>query len=109
MVFFTQEHDLRTSIKVYIKKVLECLEVFTLLDIATGDGTEIRLFFSLGLKIDTKSNWDWYEERPLVLYLSRWKGAMLLLLDETTKLHVTLGKWIALHHHDWIWFYSMKD
>ena len=34
---------------------------------------------------------------------------MSLLVDETKKLHTPLGKWIALPHHDWIWFYSMKD
>ena len=34
---------------------------------------------------------------------------MSLLVDETNKLHTPLGKWIALPHHDWIWFYSMKD
>ena len=34
---------------------------------------------------------------------------MTLLVDEKKKLHTPLGKWIALPHHDRIWFYSMKD
>ena len=34
---------------------------------------------------------------------------MTLLVDETKKIHIPLGKWIALPHHDCIWFYSMKD
>ena len=34
---------------------------------------------------------------------------MLFFVNGTSKLHVPLGKWNALPHHDWIWFYSMKD
>ena len=34
---------------------------------------------------------------------------MTLLVDETKKLHSPLGKWIAKPHHDWIWYYAMKD
>ena len=34
---------------------------------------------------------------------------MALLVDETKKLHTSLGQWIAKPHHDWIWYYAMKD
>ena len=55
---FNQEHDITTAVKISINKVRGYLEVFTLADIATGDGTKIRPCFVSGLKSDTKSNWD---------------------------------------------------
>ena len=32
---------------------------------------------------------------------------MDLLVDETQRLHTQLGKWVALPHHNWIWYYCM--
>ena len=92
MDIFSQEHDITTQAKTSINKVRGYLEVFTLSDIATGDGTKIRASFSLGLKSDTRSKWDWHKERPSALDISRWKGAMSLLVDETKKLHTPLSK-----------------
>ena len=109
MEIFTQEHDITTAVKTSINKVRGCLAVFTLAEIATGEGTKILPCFASGIKIDTKSNWDWHEERPSVLDSSRWKVAMLLLVDETAKLHAPLGKRISLTHHDLIWLYSMNN
>ena len=40
------------------------LEVFSLADITTGDGTKIRPCFKYVIKGDTVSSWDWAEERP---------------------------------------------
>ena len=104
-----KEHDINTTVMSSINRVRGYLEVFTLADITTGDGNKIRPCFLLGSKSDTNSLWDWHEERPSLLDISRWKWAMTLLVDETKKLHTSLGKWIAKPHHDWIWYYAMKD
>ena len=42
MDIFYQEHDITTTVKISINKVRGYLEVFTLADIATDDGTRIR-------------------------------------------------------------------
>ena len=104
-----KEHNITTKESTSINKVRGYLEVFTLADITTGDGNKIRQCFKLGIKSDTKSLWDWHEERPSQLDLAEWKRAMTLLVDGTNKLHKPLGKWIAKPHHDWLWYYSMKD
>ena len=104
-----KEHDIPTAVSTSINRVRGYLEVFTLADITTGDGNKIRQCFQLGSKSDTKSLWDWHEERPSPLDFSRWKWAVTLLVDETKKLHTPLGKWIATPHHDWLWYYAMKD
>ena len=92
MDIFYQEHGITTTVKKSINKVRGYLEVFTLADIATGDGTKMRPCFSLSLKSDTKSNLYWHEERPSALYISRWKGAISLIFDESKNLHELLGK-----------------
>ena len=109
MDIFSKEHDITPTVMTSINRVRGYLEVFTLDDIATGDGTKIRPCFILGIKSDTKSLWDWHEERLSPLDISRWKWAMTLLVDETKKLHTPLGRWISKPHHNWIWFYSMEE
>ena len=34
---------------------------------------------------------------------------MTLLVGETKKMHTPLGKWIATPHHDWLWYYAIKE
>ena len=107
MDIFILDHDFRASDLTSINRVRCYLEVYSLADIATGDGTMIRQCYKAGLRGDTYSTWDWHKERPSPHDFSRWKWALTFLLDETQRLHVPLGKWVALPHHDWIWYYCM--
>ena len=109
MDILSKDHDITPTMMSSINRVRGYLEVFTLADIATGDGTKIRQCFIQGTKSDTTSLWEWHEERPSALDFTNWKWAMTLLIDETKKLHKQLGKWIAKPHHDWIWFYSRQQ
>ena len=63
MDIFSKEHDITLTVMTSINRLRGYLEVFTLADIATGDSTKIRPCFILGIKSDTKSLWDWHEER----------------------------------------------
>ena len=105
----SKDHDIIPTMMTSINRVRGYLEVFTLADIATGDGTKIRQCFIQGTKCDTTSLWEWHEERPSALDFTNWKWAMTLLIDETKKLHKQLGKRIAKPHHDWIWFYFRQQ
>ena len=58
MDIFYKEHDITPKVMVYINRVPGYLEVFTLADIATGDGTKIRPCFILEIKSDTRFLWD---------------------------------------------------
>ena len=75
---FTKDNDITTAVRMSNNKVWGYHEVFTLADVATSDGTKIRPCLSVRLKSDTKSNWDWQEERPSALDRPRWKEPMLL-------------------------------
>ena len=108
MDIFRIDHDLTPADRISINRVRCHLEVFSLADIATGDGSKIRLCYKLGLRSDTTSSWDWHEERPSSHDFSRWKWAMTLLVDETQSLYPHLGKWVALPHHHWLWYYCMS-
>ena len=68
-----KEHDINTTVMASINRVRGYLEVFTLADITTGDGHKIRQCFLIGAKSDTNSLWDWHEEQPSPLDISRWK------------------------------------
>ena len=92
MDIFYQEREVTPIVKTAINRVRGYLEVFTLADIATRYGIKICPCFVLGIKSDTKSMQDWYEERSAALDISRWKWAMTLLVGETKKIHTQLGK-----------------
>ena len=64
MDIFIQDHSLSSALLVPINQVYCYLEVFSLADIETGDGTCIRSCYSQGQGGDTHSQWDWHEERP---------------------------------------------
>ena len=58
MNILSQEHEITPTVKTSINRVRGYLEVFTLIDIATGDGIQICPCFVLEMKSDTKSKWD---------------------------------------------------
>ena len=58
MDIFFQDHSLSSAILVSINRVRCYLEVFSLADIATGDGTRLRSCYSQGQRGDTHSQWD---------------------------------------------------
>ena len=64
MDIFRIEQNLTTADLISINRVRCYLEVFSLADIATGDGSKIRTCYKLGLHGDTTSSWDWHEEQP---------------------------------------------
>ena len=100
MDIFMINHDLTTADLISINRVRCYLEVFSLSNIATGDGSKIRPCYKFGLRSNTTSSWDWHEERPPHQDFPRWKWAINLLVNETQRLHTQLGKWVALPHHD---------
>ena len=91
MDILSKDHDITPTMMSSINRVRGYLEVFTLADIATGDGAKIRQCFIQGTKSDTTSLWEWHEERPSALDFTNWKWAMTLLIDETKKLHKQLS------------------
>ena len=90
-----------------INRVRCHLEVYSLADITTGNGTKLQHCFKLGEKTDNKSTWDWHEEQPSEHDISRWRWALSLLVDETQRLKTPLGAWTACPHHSWIWHYHL--
>ena len=102
------DYDLTPADQISINRVRCYLEVFSLADIATGDGSRIRPCYKYGQRGDTISSWDWHEEQPSCHDFSRWKWALTLLVDQTQRLHTPLGKWLALPHHHWSWYYCMS-
>ena len=106
---FFQDHSLPPNILVSINRVRCYLEVFSLADITTGDGTRIRSCYLQGNRGDTHSKSDWHEKQPSVRDFNRWRNSMPLLLDETKRLHRPLGKWLAQPHHCWRWHYDMPN
>ena len=102
------DYDLTPADQISINRVRCYLEVFSLADIATGDGSRIRPCYKYGQRGDTISSWDWHEEQPSRHDVSRWKWALTLLVNQTQRLHTPLGKWLALPHHHWSWYYCMS-
>ena len=52
-----QEYEITPAVKISINRVQGYLKVFTLADIATGDGIKILSCFVLGIKSDTQNKW----------------------------------------------------
>ena len=109
MDILRNKHDILPSILLSINRVHCYLEVYSMTDIATGDGTKIRNNFLLGTPSDSNSIWDWHCESPFSQDFTHWKWAMTLLSDERQILLNPLGPWTALPHHKWIWLYSLQE
>ena len=82
------------------------LQLFFILDIATGDGLKIRNNYAQGYRGDTVSKWDWHKEHPSNEDFVHWKWAMTLLIDERNLLHNPLGNRITKPHHKWKWYFE---
>ena len=63
MDVFIIDHDLTTADLISINRVRCYLKVFSLADIATGDGSKIRTCYKFGQRSNTTSSWDWHEEQ----------------------------------------------
>ena len=73
MIFLRNNHDIRPSILLSINLVRCYLEVYSLADIVTGDGTNIRKNYLLGTPSDSRSTWDWHRESPSSQDFTQWK------------------------------------
>ena len=109
MDIFISQHSLPTKTLQSINRVRCHLKVFSLADIATGDGMRICHKYLHGVKDDTDSIWEWPMEQPSQKDYGAWKSAMKLLLDERQFLHNPLGNWLAKPHLQWKWFYSPAE
>lgn len=79
-IFYT-EYNLPTSTLQSINRVRCHLQLFSLADLATGDGTKIRNQYILGLKDNLGSNWEWQIEQPSHKDIIAWKSAMKSLIN----------------------------
>ena len=59
-----QEDNVSTFILLSINRVRYIFQLFSLADIATGDGLRIRVDYAQERPGDTVSQWYWYEEHP---------------------------------------------
>ena len=109
MDIFINQHSLPTTILQSINRVRCYFKVFSLADIATGDGMRICNKYMHSTNNDMDSYWDWPMEQPSTKDYAHWKTAMALLLDERQFLLTPLGKWLAKPHLHWKWLYSPVD
>ena len=109
MDIFGKEHNIAPKVLQSINRVRCHLKVFSIADIATGDGLKIRKQYMLGLVEDTDSSWEWPLERPSSNDFKCWREAMNLLLDETKLLTTPVGCWIAKPHLTYHWYYCAEN
>ena len=109
MDIFLTEYILPTRTLQAINRVRCYFKVFSIADIATGDGLRITKQYLLGLDIKHESSWEWPLEQPSAQDFAQWTKAMKLLLDERQNLKFPVGSWIAQPHIRWHWFYSNTE
>ena len=104
-----QNYDLPKKTLQSINRVRCHLQVFSVADIATGDGLKIRNQFLIGSAEINESTWEWPLEQPSNKDFKCWKMAMNLLLDERSLLRHPVGRWLAQPHTRWKWFYAADE
>ena len=109
MDIFLNDYNLPKKMLQSINRVRCHLKVFSIADIATGDGMKIRSIYSVGTASNRQSIWEWPKEQPSCNDVKAWKRAMQLLLDERNMLKFPVGKWLAKPHIHWQWFYSYTE
>ena len=109
MDILLKDYDLPVKTLQSINRVRCHFKVFSVADIATGDGLQIRNQFISGLVEQNESIWEWPLEQPSNVDFKCWKHAMNLLLDERKSLKTPLGRWLAQPHIQWQWFYAENE
>ena len=92
-----------------INRVRCHLQVYSMADIATGDGLRLQQNIHLGLQQQVASSWDWHEECPSPHDVSCWRRAMPFLSNAQHVLHNSLGNWLALPHKQWCYYLEMQS
>lgn len=85
------------------------LQVLTMADIATGDGSSIRQNYLVGLPDCNKSSYIWQVEHPGQADFACWRRLITSFMTPTQVLHTRLGRWIAKPHRKWEWFYCCSS
>ena len=83
------------------------LQVFSLADIATGDGKTICRQFLIDNPYSMPSKWEWHRECPCPEDFRVWKRYLPTFLNASSVLHQPLGKWVNRSHCQLRWFYSV--
>ena len=94
-----------------IYDINECriyLQVFSVADIADGDGSRITKNALIGRRdVYRTSKWHWPDRpKPPESFWKKWRGAIetALLTTDTRFLRTKLGKWTSPTHQRWTWY-----
>ena len=109
MDIFMEDFDLTETTLKSINQVRCHYKVFSLADIATGDGLRIQGQYLRGFIGNVQSSWEWPLEQPSPRDFKSWREAMHALLDERKFLRSPMGCWLAKSHLTWVWYYSMTE
>ena len=81
------------------------LQVSTVSDIATFDGTEIEKEYFEVIRAKRKSQLEWpIQPKPSKIAIRMWKEALREFTDVDRKLKTTLGRWTNKGHQRWTFF-----
>ena len=94
------------SLSFPVNRVRCHLQIFSLADIATGDGLRIQNKFLQGRNESKESIWDWPLEQSSPRDFNEWRSAVSLLINERSLLKYPVGRWLAQPHSKIDWLYS---
>ena len=109
MNIFHTEYNLPIKTLQSINRARCHLQVFSLADLGTGNGTKIRHQYMLGLQGDLGSTWEGPVKQLSAEDIKAWKSAMKLLVNDRNHLKYLLERWLAQPHQQWQWYYSATD
>ena len=99
-----------------IYDINECriyLQVFSVADIADGDGSRITEKALIGRRDAYRtSKWHWPDRpRPPEAFWRKWRGALetAFLTTDTRSLRTRLGKWTSPTHQRWTWYIDPSE
>ena len=88
-----------------INRVRCYFQIFSISDIATGDGQYIRKVFLQDNVRVSDSKWEWHREKPADSDFKLWRTALPRLLSPTGRLKKPVGLWLCPPHHPVKWHY----
>ena len=100
---------LSLQILVSVNRALCYLQVLTLSDITTGDGSRISRCYLLGERGSLRSTWIWHEERPTPANFQLWRTVVSQIPSTCGVLNHPVGPWLHPSNQCWTRFYCPQS
>ena len=109
MDYFIKQGNISKNHLCAINRVRCHMQIFTIADLATGNGKYVNSKYLIRLRENQNSQWKWHMESPTNADYKIWKEYILKLASPTGIQYNPLGKWLRRTHLHWKWVYSKQE